>query len=227
MPDPARVAIVDFGLGNLYSVNQACLRTGLDPVITDDPAVVASVDGVILPGVGAFADAMRTLGERKLVDVIVDGALTGRPLLGICLGLQLLFTTGHEFGTHRGLGIIDGDVVRLQSESHGNRRLKIPQIGWSRIHPPDASAPDSWDGTPLSGLTPGTHMYFVHSYYVRPVDSGVVLAETTHGSISYCAAIHQGNVFGLQFHPERSGRDGLRVYRNFAKWLVDLRGGTA
>ncbi|MCB2103002.1 MAG: imidazole glycerol phosphate synthase subunit HisH [Rhodobacterales bacterium] len=208
----ARAAIVEYGLGNLFSVQQACEHVGLDAAITDDPAALAAADVVVLPGVGAFADAMAALGERDLVAALQDLAAAGKPLVGICLGLQLLMGESHEFGTHAGLGLVPGTVERLP----GDKGLKVPQVGWRPVHPP---AGRSWDDGPLAGVAPGTHLYFVHSYYVRPEDPSVVLAQSDFGGQDFCAALWRGNLFACQFHPERSAEPGLRIYRTIAAML--------
>ena len=207
------VAIVDCGLGNLFSVRQACERVGLEAEITRDAEVVAAARGVILPGVGAFGDAMTALRERGLADALRAVAAAGAPLLGVCLGMQLLMEGSEEFGDHEGLGIVPGRVRPLgQPRDASGLALKVPQVCWNRIRG-DAS---TWEGTPLAGLTPGAWLYFVHSFYVEPRDSGRTLATTCYGDVEFCSALRLGNVFACQFHPERSGETGLRIYANFA-----------
>jgi glutamine amidotransferase len=208
------VAIVDFGLGNLFSVQRACEQAGLAAVITSAKADILGAEAVILPGVGAFGDAMAALRRLDLPAVLAEVAAAGRPLMGICLGMQLLMSESHEFGRHRGLGLVEGEVVRLDNADLGRRRLKVPQVGWNRLAP---AAP--WDGTLLEGLAPGEFMYFVHSFYVRPLDPKVALATTTYGPVEFCSCLRQGSVFACQCHPERSGSAGLRVYANLAAAL--------
>jgi glutamine amidotransferase len=212
----SRVAIVDYGMGNLYSVQRACAHVGLDSFLTEDPAEVARAKAVILPGVGGMPEAMRRLTESGLSDAIRESAERGVPLLGVCLGLQLLMSDGSEFVPHLGLGIIQGTVVRFNGESAPGVPLKVPHIGWSPIH---SAKPRTWNAPLLDGITEGALMYFVHSYYVRPSDTGVIAATARYGSIEFCAAVSQGNIFACQFHPERSGPTGLVVYRNFADAL--------
>lgn len=214
--DRAPVAIVDFGMGNLFSVQMACAAVGFEAVITSKPSELLSASAVIIPGVGAFGDAMRTLERSGVATAIHEFASSGRTVMGICLGLQLMLTESHEFGHHRGLGLIAGEVVPLPGGSiHQRRRLKVPNVGWSPLCP---SRP--WEGTLLEDVRPGASMYFVHSYRVRPADAGTVLATTTYGDLEFPCALASGNLFGTQFHPERSGLAGLAVYRGFARRLA-------
>ena len=212
------IAIVDYGLGNLFSIRQACTVAGLDAVTTHDPARIDAADAVILPGVGAFGTAMERLNELGLVTVLRDIVEQGKPTLGICLGMQLLFEESSEFGGHKGLGLVGGDVVPLPppSDSTAARQHKVPQIGWNRVGPVDAGDAGRWRETVLRGVASPSDMYFVHSYYVRPSDPSVVLALTTYAGISYCSALQKDNLFACQFHPERSGVEGLKLYRNLA-----------
>lgn len=223
----ARVAIVDYGMGNLFSVEQACIKVGLPASIATTPEEILSADGVILPGVGAFGDAMSNLEQRGLTCALQEFARSGKPLVGICLGMQLLMTESHEFGHHRGLGIVEGEVVRLEGNWEGHPKVKIPHVGWNRIYsvwpegarirePKDAPR---WEGTPLEGLCDGDFMYFVHSYQPRPRDPGLAFALTQYGANRICSAFRQGSVFACQFHPERSGPKGLRLYHNLARMI--------
>lgn len=211
-----RVAIVDYGMGNLYSVQRACAHVGLDSFLTENPADVSRAEAVILPGVGGMPEAMRRLNESGLSDAIRESAERGVPLLGVCLGLQLLMSHGSEFVPHSGLGIIPGTVVRFNGESAPGVPLKVPHIGWSQIR---SGTHRGWNAPLLGGITEGALMYFVHSYYVRPSDAGIIAATARYGSIEFCAALSRGNTFACQFHPERSGPTGLVVYRNFADAL--------
>jgi imidazole glycerol-phosphate synthase subunit HisH len=207
-----RVAIVDYHLGNLFSVKHACGHVGLDAVITADRAVIESADAIILPGVGAFGDAMKSLTAEGLVEPLRELAASDTPFLGICLGLQLLFTESEEFGTHAGLGIVPGRVVRFPDlGTSAGRRRKVPHVGWARVNRP---AGTSWDGTVLAGLADGHYEYFVHSYHVAPENRADVLTTSTYGEQEFCSAVKRGNVTAFQYHPERSGARGLRVYRN-------------
>lgn len=214
MSDPsAPVAIVDYGLGNLYSVQRACDHVGLPAIITSSPADVARAPGILLPGVGAMPTAMQRLKDSGLAPAIVASVRQGTPVFGICLGLQLLFTRGTEFSDQEGLGLIEGTVSRIEGTSERGP-LRVPHIGWSAVDPAGASR---WADTPLEGMARGTMMYFVHSFYVQPADPSVCVATTRYGSAEFCAAVARDNVFACQFHPERSGPVGLTLYARFAQ----------
>jgi glutamine amidotransferase len=215
----SHVAVVDYGLGNLFSVQQACRAVGLEAEVTRDASALASADGLILPGVGAFGDAMGTLRRLGLASVIREAAEMGKPLVGICLGLQLLMEVSHEFGHHEGLGLIPGEVVRLEKPREDGQVLKVPQVGWNRIAAPGVAGAGAWAGTILEGVAEGEFMYFVHSFIVVPTDHSVVLSNTRYGDIEFCSSVRQGNIFACQFHPERSGRRGLKVYENLREIL--------
>lgn len=215
----ARVAIIDFSLGNLFSVQQACEYAGLQAHITSARKDIESADAVILPGVGAFGDAMATLRKLDLVELLRDIAASDTPMVGICLGVQLLMTESYEFGRHQGLGIISGPVVRFDNPQENGKILKVPQVGWNRIYRGKGNrkeAADPWADTPLAGLAEGECMYFVHSFIVQPEDPEVILTTTRYGHIEFCSGLRTGNIFACQFHPERSGSQGLRIYRNLA-----------
>lgn len=210
-----QVAIVDYGMGNLFSVQRACEHVGLRATVTSSPPEILSANAVILPGVGAFGDAMDTLRRLDLVEVLRDVAQSGTPLVGICLGMQLLMTESYEFGRHQGLGLVEGEVVRFDSPREGATVLKVPQVGWNRI----VSQGRAWKGTWCEGMADGAFMYFVHSFYVKPRDPGVVLAISRYGHIEFCSILQRGNIMASQFHPERSGPQGLQMYRNLAAQL--------
>mgnify|MGYP006273964123 CR=1 FL=1 len=210
------VAIVDYGLGNLYSVQQACRHVGLAAEITADAAVIERARAVVIPGVGAFGDAMATLRRLDLVRVLQDAAASGRPFVGVCLGLQLLMTESEEFGRHEGLGLIAGTVRRIEANDERGRPVKVPQIGWNAVRKPVAAAGDPWAGTLLSDLADGDAMYFVHSYVVAPASDDDVLAWSSYGDFRFCSAVRRKNVTAFQFHPERSAAVGLQVYQRLA-----------
>ena len=218
-PGNPRVAVIDYGMGNLFSVRRACEYNGLEPVVTSDRSVVESAAAVILPGVGAFGDAIEALNRLGLVEVLRDTASSGKPFVGICLGMQLMMNESQEFGGHEGLRIIDGDVVRLDASS-----VKVPLVGWNAITPASGKA-GAWEGTLLQGMVPGEFMYFVHSYYVRPSSSAVILSTTSHGGVDFCSTMNYQNIFACQFHPERSGLRGLHIYGNLAQRLKDTGNG--
>jgi glutamine amidotransferase len=227
VPKFSKTAIVDFGLGNLYSVKHACAYVGLPAIITSSKQDILSADAVILPGVGAYGDAMSTLRKLDLVSVLRDIAASSTPFVGICLGVQLLMTESYEFGRHRGLDIIEGPVVRFSDPMNDNRRLKVPQIGWNHIYSPkqkNTSKRTCWNNTLLEGVANGEHMYFVHSYIVQPKDSSVVLSTSRYGNVEFCSSLQHQNVFACQFHPERSGVEGLKIYHNLARYLRSTSG---
>lgn len=218
-----KVAVVDYGLGNLFSIRQACGHAGMEVRITGEAAEIAAADAVLLPGVGAFADAMQALNERGLASPIQDLAADGKPLIGICLGLQLVMGESHEFGTHPGLGLIAGSVERLPDSSINGktgRTLKVPQVGWRRLNRPDGV---DWQGGVYDRLGDGAYMYFVHSYYVKPDDPAHVLSTVGFGEAEVCSSVLTGNIYACQFHPERSGSQGLLVYDNMARMLSEGR----
>lgn len=217
-----KVAIVDYGMGNLFSVQRACGLAGLDAEITPDRRKVLVADAVILPGVGAFGDAIATLRQLGLDSALLEVASNGKPLVGICLGLQLFMEESNEFGIHKGLGLFSGNVVRFQSPKEDGRELKIPQVGWNRVvrkAANDAASEQKWRATLLAGVRDGEYMYFVHSYIVQPQDAATVLTTTRYGDVEFCSSLGRDNLFGCQFHPERSGPAGQSMYRNLARQI--------
>ena len=204
------LAIVDYGMGNLFSVRHAFAAVGQDAEITASPDHVAAADGIVIPGVGAFGVAMDVLTRTGLAETIKDRASRGAPVVGICLGMQLMMSTSAEFGAHDGLGIIAGETVSLKDIPGIDRRARVPHVGWTAVHP---TRPAGWAGTPLAGLEPDSPMYFVHSYCVKPADTAVSLASSEYLGATFCCSLVKGNVFGCQFHPERSAADGIEVYR--------------
>lgn len=203
------IALIDYGMGNLGSVSNALAFIGADYQITSEPAVIDAADGAILPGVGAFGDCMTNLQQYGLVEAIRRFVADDRPFLGICLGLQLLFTESEEMGRHAGLDLVPGRVIRFR------HNLKIPQIGWNQIKLRQ-------DCPQLAGVPDGAYVYFVHSYHVVPEDEAVVATTTDYG-YEFVSAIRRGNLFATQFHPEKSADVGLRILRNFADMVADDR----
>lgn len=206
---PTPLLVVDYGLGNLLSLTRALRAAGAAAVaVSGDPAALASAEKVVLPGVGAFGDGMAGLRERGLVEPLRAFARGGRPLLGICLGLQLLFDESEEFGRHEGLGIIPGRCVPFP---RGTDR-KVPHVGWSALTPEA-----DWSGSLLAGLRPRPEVYFVHSYFVVPADPTHRLAATDYAGQSFCSVARRGRVAGCQFHPEKSSAPGLAILKNFVQ----------
>ncbi len=198
------VAIIDYGVGNLFSLKCSLAAIGEQGVITSDRGEILRAGCVILPGVGAFADAYQKLCDTGMDAAVYAAADAGKPLLGICLGMQLLFERSWEYGEHRGLGLLKGEVVPMSGRIPGE--LPIPQIGWNALH-------KTKEGRLLSGTPEGTHVYFVHSYFAE--GCGGALAASTDYGIEMAAAVESGNVFGCQFHPEKSGNAGLDILRAF------------
>ena len=198
------LAIVDYQMGNLRSVQKGFERVGADAVITGDPSEIAAADKVVLPGVGAFEDAIGELHRRDLVNPIKDVITQGKPFLGICLGLQLLFDVSYEGGEFEGLGIVPGKVVRFDVAS----QYKVPHMGWNQ-------AEIIRQAPILDGIEDKTYFYFVHSYYVAPDDDSVIAIKSNYDG-DFCAMIWRDNLFATQFHPEKSQEHGLAVLRNFA-----------
>jgi len=197
------IAIIDYGVGNLFSLKSSLDFIGAQNVVTKDPLVIQQADRIILPGVGAFADAIKLLHETGLVPVIKDQVAKGKPLLGICLGMQLLFETSYEYGCHKGLGLIDGDVCPIADDVDKN--FKIPHMGWNSL--------DFVGDCPLfKYIKNGDYVYFVHSYYAKNCNN--VVATSNYGA-DLTAMVQKGNVFGAQFHPEKSGATGLAILKAF------------
>ncbi len=205
------IAIIDYQMGNLRSVQKGFEKVGYEATITSDPAVLTRADKVVLPGVGAFGDAMAELKRRKLVDPIRQAVDSGKPFLGICLGLQLLFDVGYEGERQEGLGILRGEVVRFEPprEDSDAPHYKVPHMGWNQLAI-RRRAPL------LEGLEDAVHCYFVHSYYVVPGDPAVIATETSYPT-PFCSMIWRDNLFATQFHPEKSQQNGLRMLKNFAE----------
>ena len=207
------VGIIDYGIGNLFNVKRAVRHVGASPHFVRTGMDLLSAPALILPGVGAFPDGVKGLRDAGLWEPLVEYAKSGRPLLGICLGMQLLFESSSEFGMHGGLGIIPGHVGPLENKQH-ELNLKIPHIGWAEITPP-ADREVSWQDTILRDVKPTDSVYFVHSYAAIPAVPTMVLANGAYGPTLFCAAVRSKNVTGCQFHPERSGEVGLSILRNF------------
>ena len=194
------IAIIDYGMGNLHSVSKAVERLGYETCVTSDAKEIMEADGAILPGVGAFGDAMQNLRNTGLDEVAGYYAASGKPLLGICLGMQLLFSESEEYGPHQGLGLLPGKVVRFQGD------YKVPHMGWNRL--------EFRQKAPIfEGLEEG-HVYFVHSYHAKPEREEDVLATTDYYQ-QVTAIVGRDNVYGMQFHPEKSGDLGMRLLGNF------------
>jgi glutamine amidotransferase len=200
------IIVVDYGMGNLHSVGKALEAAGGEVVVSGEAGRIARAEKVVLPGVGAFADAKAELDRRGLTGPILEHIRSGRKFLGICLGLQLLMERSHEDGVHEGLGVLRGEVVRFSGAG-----LKVPHIGWNTIETTSGGA-----GL-CAGVPPGSYVYFVHSYYVACEEEGVVAARTEYGG-RFTSAVATGNIWATQFHPEKSQEVGLRMLENFVNW---------
>ena len=200
------IAIVDYGVGNLFSLEQSFRAIGQEVTVTADPQVLEKADKILLPGVGAFGDAAQKLRDSGLDQIVVQQARMGKPLMGICLGMQLLFEEGYEYGCHKGLGLIPGKVVSMAGVIP--ETLKIPHMGWNGLH-------FEKESPLLRHIKDGDFVYFVHSYYATDCDDAVI-ATAEYGA-KLTAAVQKGNVFGCQFHPEKSGTVGLNILRAFGE----------
>ena len=208
------VSIIDYGLSNLLSVERACNHLGAHTEIVSDAAGVLAAKRLVLPGVGAFADGMQGLRNAGIIDALLQKTAQGTPLLGICLGMQMLFEESDEFGVHKGLGLIAGRVEKIpETDVYGNLQ-RVPHVGWQALF---ANTSEDFSNTVFHGLTAQDEMYFVHSFEAKPEKIAQILACAKYGGRSICAAAQNKNVLGCQFHPEKSGRAGLLVLGNFLK----------
>ena len=204
------IAIIDYGMGNLRSVQKGFEKIGAEAVVTADPRMVREADRIVLPGVGAFRDCMSNLEQAGFVEPILKVIAEGRPFLGICVGMQLLFSDSVEFGLYKGLNVIPGHVLRFpEGMREGAEELKVPHMGWNQL---------SFKRRPpaFEGIADGSHVYFVHSYYVKP-DNDDVIATTTDYGFEFCSSIWKDNIVATQFHPEKSQDAGLGILKKFAE----------
>lgn len=213
------VHLLHYGSGNLFSVTRALEEVGAEVVAAHTAADVADASRLLIPGVGAFGECMARMRAQGLVEPVLDYARSGRPLLGICVGMQVLFEVGEEFGEHAGLGLIAGRVVPIAAADTHGRPLKVPHIGWNALYPPSGTGPAAgpvWADSVLAEVPVESCAYFVHSFMARPVDPAVELAHVLYGGQRIIAAVKQGNVTGCQFHPEKSGPVGLGILKRFS-----------
>ena len=208
------IAIVDYGVGNLFSLSSSVRSLGAEVRVTRDAADLRAADHILLPGVGAFADAMAKLEATGLVPVLREETQK-KPLLGICLGMQMLFDESEEFGLHKGLGLVPGRVVKIPDTDVDGHPQKVPHISWDPLYP--GGGRTDFSGTALAALKPGEECYFIHSYEAKPVRDEDRLADTVYGGREICAAASHGSVLGCQFHPEKSGVVGLKIIEEFLK----------
>ncbi|TPN87880.1 imidazole glycerol phosphate synthase subunit HisH [Aquimarina algicola] len=213
--DNFKLTIIDYGSSNLYSVINACKTFGIEPEVSSDHNTIKNADAVILPGVGAFNEAMSNLQRLGLIEPIKEFAQSGKPFMGICLGLHLLFERSAEFGNTEGLGLIKGSIKKFPSNMEQN--FKVPQIGWNLINKADNN---NWEKSPFSTIKEGAFMYFVHSFYADAEDPEVILSKTKFNDVTYCSSILKNNIFATQFHPEKSGDLGLEIYKNWFSNII-------
>ena len=206
-----KVVIIDYQLGNLYSVKQACDTVGMNVVVSSNKEDILAADALVLPGVGAFIEAMSNLEKLDLIDAIKMKVNSGTPLFGICLGLQLLFTKSEEFGSGYGLNLISG-IIKKFPKNIEDRKIKVPHITWNQVYNDN----NPWGETPLRDLKNHEFMYFIHSYYVQPDNDTCILTNTNYDGIEFCSSVVQKNIFAAQFHPEKSADKGISIYKNWA-----------
>ena len=207
-----KVVIIDYKLGNLFSVKQACDTVGIYSIVSSEVSEILNADALILPGVGAFQEAMHNLVSLGLDRAIISQVEKGIPIFGICLGLQLLFDKSEEFGNGNGLGIISG-LIKKFPDSLNDKRVKVPHIAWNKIKINNSL----WKKSPLANTKDNEFMYFVHSYYVIPNNINLQLTNTNYDGIDFCSSIFEKNIFATQFHPEKSAEKGLSIYKYWAE----------
>lgn len=218
--DNLRVVIIDYGIGNLHSVNKACENVGMNVLVSNDKKEIENADGLILPGVGAFGDAMNNLKKNDLINPILDFAQSGKLMMGVCLGMQLLMTESEEFNSNKGLNLIEGKCIKFPNFAN-NELLKVPHTMWNTIY---TSNNEFEKNSPLCSVKNEEFMYFVHSFHVLTENKENTLAYTNYGGIEFSSAIIKNNIFGFQFHPEKSGIKGLEIYKNFYDLLNKKNG---
>lgn len=207
--------IIDYGMGNIKSVQRGFEKVGAKVNVSCDPKIIASATHLVLPGVGAFKEGMNELRKAHLIDVIKEFVKKGNPLLGICLGMQMLLDRSEEHGNHKGIGLISGSVKQIPQIDNNQLKRKIPHIGWSELKLPNKS--QNWNKTCLKNIKTGEYFYFVHSYMAVPINNNDILAISDYNGMIINAGIKRDNITGLQFHPEKSGQCGLKILENFVR----------
>jgi imidazole glycerol-phosphate synthase subunit HisH len=206
-----KIVIIDYDIGNVRSILNAFEKVGIEPILSRDEEDILNADGVILPGVGAFSHGMKNLNKYLLVDTIKKYAKTNKPLLGICLGMQMLFDESEEFGETKGIGLVSGKVIKLPTQDKNNE--KLPHVSWNEIKEKNIN----WNNSILQNINSQSDMYFVHSYIAKPTDINHILSTTTYSDYEFCSSIKKNNIYGCQFHPEKSSFLGLKIIGNFIK----------
>ena len=210
-----KVSIVDYGLGNLFSVKQACETAGLEALITSSPKDVLNSDMVILPGVGAYGIAMKNLEKAHLIPALKEFVATGKPFVGICLGMQLMLTESVEFGQHKGFNLIPGKTRKFEFKSINDEYFAVPQIQWNKLKRSNNIDKNHF----FNFLNNGDYMYFVHSYYCVPEDKSTIIMTTRYAGEEYPSIIQYNNCIGIQFHPEKSGLNGIKIYKKLKQLI--------
>ncbi|NVJ54385.1 MAG: imidazole glycerol phosphate synthase subunit HisH [Campylobacteraceae bacterium] len=213
-----KISIIDYDIGNVKSIINAFIKIGIEPILTNDRQVILSSDGVILPGVGAFAHGMKNLKKYELIETINDFVETKKPFMGICLGMQMLMEESEEFGLNKGLGLIEGKVIKLPIQSSNSE--KLPHVSWNEIQ-----RNKSWENTILKDIEENSDMYFVHSFIVSPRNDENILAFTEYSDYKFCSSVKKDNIYGCQFHPEKSGKIGLKIMKNFVDLCEERKNG--
>lgn len=211
------IVIIDYGVGNLLSVTRAVDFCGASPILTSCSDKISNAERLILPGVGAFSDGMKGLSDKNLIEPIKDYVKKGRPFMGICLGMQMILDESHEFGINKGLGLISGHVSSIPKNSLNENKYKIPHMGWNSLEP--GTERKSWQNTILQNTKKGENVYFVHSFYAIPEKKEHILATCSYAGKDLCAVINNENIYGCQFHPEKSGTVGISILDTFCNEL--------
>tara|TARA_B100000242_G_C42937436_1_gene434744 strand:+ start:229 stop:864 length:636 start_codon:yes stop_codon:yes gene_type:complete len=206
-----KISVIDYGIGNVRSILEAFKNESADVTLTSNKSEIIKSDGLVIPGVGSFSHGMENLISYDLVDTIKEYTSSNKPLLGICLGMQLLFEESEEFGHTLGLGLIKGKVVELPTNDNQNE--KLPHVSWNEINSKNVN----WDKTILENIDEGSDMYFVHSFVAQPKDTNQILSLTEYSNHHFCSSVKKDNIYGCQFHPEKSGASGLQIINNFIK----------
>ncbi|WP_424686292.1 MAG: imidazole glycerol phosphate synthase subunit HisH [Halarcobacter ebronensis] len=213
-----KISIIDYDIGNVKSIINAFIKIGIEPILTNDKQTILSSDGVILPGVGAFAHGMENLKKYELIETINDFIETKKPFMGICLGMQMLMEESEEFGLNKGLGLIEGKVIKLPIQNSNNE--KLPHVSWNEIQ-----RNKSWVNTIFKDIEENSDMYFVHSFIVSPRNDENILAFTEYSDYKFCSSVKKDNIYGCQFHPEKSGKIGLKIMKNFVNLCKEKKNG--
>lgn len=210
-----KVTIVDYGLGNIFNIQRAVEFLGYEVFFSCKHNDIINSDRLILPGVGAFEDGMIALKEKGMIETIQEYVNQNKPLLGICLGMQLLMSSSEEFGHHSGLNLIEGKVVHLPKAEHKDKFYKVPHVGWNQIMPSSDNRNKNSTGTFFRDFNQKSFYYFSHSFIVKPTFNQNCLAFSNYGGIDFCSVVNKGNIWGCQFHPELGGDPGLKIFTNF------------